>query len=766
MSGRVSTQSRRRRFYVASGFASSVVLVYLLGLLSLVAIVPMAAVALMGAGIVIGFALSAAVRRARQASQPAAPQTALAADRALLQRIIDASPTLIFIKDREGTFLLANQTMATVYGLTAERMTGMTHMEIGRILGAPDGEVQRLLEADQRVIDSGEAVFISEHPLTTHGRTTWLQTSKMPIEVPGRGRCVLGVCVDITARKEIEDELHRAKVAAEHAARAKSDFLAMMSHEIRTPMNGVLGMTGLLLDTSLTAEQREYAETVRSSGSALLGILNEILDLSKIEAGRMELEHIDFSVAAAVEEATELLAERAHTKRLELASRVDPKIPATLRGDPGRFRQVLINLLGNAIKFTERGEVVTTVEVAHEGPDTVELQVAVRDSGVGITPEARARLFQPFSQADSSTTRKFGGTGLGLAICRRLVELMGGEIGVDSEPGQGSTFRFTVRLERVPEGAADPAADTAALRGARALIVDDNATNRVFLREQLRVWGMEAEEAPDGPIALERLRAAAAAGSTHQVALLDMQMPGMDGLALARAIKADPDLTGIKLLLLSSWAEAGHSNERREAGIDARLPKPVRASRLLAQLVALLGRGSTAAPVSPERAAAEPVASPPTRSARILVAEDNAVNQKLIARLLEKKGHRVDVVGNGREAVEAVTRVGYDLVLMDVQMPEMDGLEATQRIRAADRPTVARIPIIALTANAMQGDQERCLAAGMDDYLSKPVKPADLAAALDRWILDKSGGSGLDKSGGSVAAPPPTPPHRSVQVGG
>jgi CheY-like chemotaxis protein/anti-sigma regulatory factor (Ser/Thr protein kinase) len=493
-------------------------------------------------------------------------------------------------------------------------------------------------------------------------------------------------------------------------------------------------MTGLLLDTTLTAEQREYAETVRSSGSALLGILNEILDLSKIEAGRMELEHIDFSVAAAVEEATELLAERAHTKRLELASRVDPKIPPTLRGDPGRFRQVLINLLGNAIKFTERGEVVTTVEVAYEGPDTVELQVAVRDSGVGITPEARARLFQPFTQADSSTTRKFGGTGLGLAICRRLVELMGGKIGVDSEPGQGSTFRFTVRLERVPEGAADPAADTAALRGARVLIVDDNATNRVFLREQLRVWGMEADEAPDGPIALERLRAAAAAGSIHQVALLDMQMPGMDGLALARAIKANPDLAGVKLLLLSSWAEAGHSNEGREAGIDARLPKPVRASRLFAQLVTLLGRGSAAAPVSPERAAAEPAVSLPTRSARILVAEDNAVNQKLIARLLEKRGHRVDVVGNGREAVEAVTRVGYDLVLMDVQMPEMDGLEATQRIRAADRPTVARIPIIALTANAMQGDQERCLAAGMDDYLSKPVKPADLAAALDRWL--------------------------------
>jgi CheY-like chemotaxis protein/anti-sigma regulatory factor (Ser/Thr protein kinase) len=448
----------------------------------------------------------------------------------------------------------------------------------------------------------------------------------------------------------------------------------------------------------------------------------------------MELEHIDFSVAAAVEEATELLAERAHSKRLELLSRVDPKIPATLRGDPGRFRQVLINLLGNAIKFTERGEVVTTVEVTHEGPDSVELRVVVRDSGVGITAEARSRLFQPFSQADSSTTRKFGGTGLGLAICRRLVDLMGGEIGVDSVPGQGSTFRFTVRLERAPAGATDTAADTAGLRGARALIVDDNATNRVFLREQLRVWGVEADEAPDGPTALERLRAAAAAGSAHQVALLDMQMPGMDGLELARAIKDDPDLAGVKLLLLSSWAEAGHNGDGHEAGIDARLLKPIRASRLLAQLVALLGRGSTAAPLSPKRTAPEPPASPPTRSARILVAEDNAVNQKLIARILEKKGHRVDVVGNGREAVDAVMKVGYDLVLMDVQMPEMDGLEATRRIRAADRPAVARIPIIALTANAMQGDQERCLSAGMDDYLSKPVKPADLTATLDRWL--------------------------------
>ena len=734
MGRRTSRRLRLRRLYVASGFTVSVGLVYLIGLLFLVAIVPMAAVALMGAGILIGLTLGGTVRRARQAIRPVAPQTMLAADRALLQRIIDACPTLIFIKDREGTFLLANQTMATVYGLTAERMTGISHMEIGRILGAPDGEVQRFLEADQRVIDTGEAVFIPEQVLTTHGRSTWLQISKMPIDVTGRGRCVLGVCVDITARKEAEDEIHRARVAAEQAARAKSDFLAMMSHEIRTPMNGVLGMTGLLLDTSLTAEQREYAETVRSSGSALLGILNEILDLSKIEAGRMELEHIDFSVAAAVEEATELLAERAHSKRIELLSRVDATIPATLRGDPGRFRQVLINLIGNAIKFTERGEVVITVEVAREGSNDVELRIAVRDSGIGIAAEARSRLFQPFSQADSSTTRQFGGTGLGLAICRRLVELMGGEIGVDSEPGQGSTFRFTVRLLRVLAGAHDAGTQTAALRGARILIVDDNATNRVFLREQLRVWGIEADVAPDGPTALGRLHAAAAAGTVHQVALLDMQMPGMDGLTLARAIRANPDLAGVKLLLLSSWTEAGHSVDVQAAGFAARLPKPVRPSRLLTQLVALLGRDGAESPTLPRPTADVGLPSPGTRSARILVAEDNAVNQKLIARLLEKKGHRVDVVANGREAVHAVTRIGYDLVLMDVQMPEMDGLEATRQIRAADRSEVARIPIIALTANAMQGDQERCLSAGMDDYLAKPVKPVDLAAALDRWL--------------------------------
>jgi two-component system sensor histidine kinase/response regulator len=734
MGRRTSRRLRLRRLYVASGFTVSVGLVYLIGLLFLVAIVPMAAVALMGAGILIGLTLGETVRRARQAIRPVAPQTMLAADRALLQRIIDACPTLIFIKDREGTFLLANQTMATVYGLTAERMTGISHMEIGRILGAPDGEVQRFLEADQRVIDTGEAVFIPEHVLTTHGRSTLLQISKMPIDVTGRGRCVLGVCVDITARKEAEDEIHRARVAAEQAARAKSDFLAMMSHEIRTPMNGVLGMTGLLLDTSLTAEQREYAETVRSSGSALLGILNEILDLSKIEAGRMELEHIDFSVAAAVEEATELLAERAHSKRIELLSRVDATIPATLRGDPGRFRQVLINLIGNAIKFTERGEVVITVEVAREGSNDVELRIAVRDSGIGIAAEARSRLFQPFSQADSSTTRQFGGTGLGLAICRRLVELMGGEIGVDSEPGQGSTFRFTVRLLRVLAGAHDAGTQTAALRGARILIVDDNATNRVFLPEQLRVWGIEADVAPDGPTALGRLHAAAAAGTVHQVALLDMQMPGMDGLTLARAIRANPDLAGVKLLLLSSWTEAGHSVDVQAAGFAARLPKPVRPSRLLTQLVALLGRDGAESPTLPRPTADVGLPSPGTRSARILVAEDNAVNQKLIARLLEKKGHRVDVVANGREAVHAVTRIGYDLVLMDVQMPEMDGLEATRQIRAADRSEVARIPIIALTANAMQGDQERCLSAGMDDYLAKPVKPVDLAAALDRWL--------------------------------
>jgi PAS domain S-box-containing protein len=655
-----------------------------------------------------------------------------ASQRALLQRIINEIPINVFIKDGNGTWLLVNHVTASSYGSTVEEMTGQTQHDMGRRAGVPYEEVEGFLASDRKVIATGEGVYVKEEPRTRHGKIQWLQTTKVPLEVDGV-RCVLGVSADITDRKEIEDQLQQARLEAEQAARAKSEFLAMMSHEIRTPMNGVLGMTGLLLDTQLTAEQREYAETVHSSGSALLAILNDILDLSKIEAGRMELEEIDFSVAAATEEAAELLAERAHGKGIELVCQVDPAVPKALRGDPGRFRQVLINLLSNAIKFTSAGEVVVSVAVAADRDRDVLLRVEIRDTGVGISQEARARLFERFSQADGSTTRRFGGTGLGLAICRNLVTLMGGEIGVESAEGTGSTFWFTVRLDK---GAVSADADEppVALDGVRALIVDDNATNRALLQHLLGRWGLSPESAEDGPAALQRLRAAAATARPYDVVLIDHQMSPMDGLALARVVKADPALVGSKLILLSSWIQAGQNAAARDAGIDVRLPKPVRPSRLFDQLQQLLGRTPQVSPAPAVGAQPAPPATP-LRPGRILVAEDNIVNQRLIQRLLEKLGYRADVVADGREAVTAIASVGYDLVLMDVQMPEMDGLEATQAIRASEAAVARRrIPIIALTADAMQGDEARCLSAGMDAYLSKPVHPTRLLTVLERWL--------------------------------
>ncbi len=679
----------------------------------------------------------------------------------LLQRLIDTIPSPVYYKDWKGTYLGCNRAFAEAFGVSEESVVGLS----GDDLLAPDlaAECSRM---DRELL---------HHPGPQRYRTSLVYADGTQREVlfskatfsshSDQVAGIVGVLVDITEHRRAEEALRTAKevaeaaraelqvantelqtaiqhareqaLAADRANRAKSEFLANMSHEIRTPMNGVIGMTELALDTELTAEQREYLEAVRTSADALLAVINDILDFSKIEAGKLELDLVDVDLRQLVDQVLQGFALTAHRKGLELACEVSPDVPDAVVADPVRLRQVLLNLVSNALKFTSEGEVVVTVDVASASKEAVGLHFAVSDTGSGVPRDKQRAIFEAFAQADGSTTRKHGGTGLGLTISSQLVRMMGGHIWLESEERAGSKFHFTVELEIGVPAPEEPGRDqTVSLSDLRVLVVDDTAVNRRILHEMLHNWGMRPVAVAGGEEALAAMATAAAEGLAFDLVLLDARMPQMDGFTVAARIRDDRDIGGPTVMMLTSDGQTGESARCRDLGIHATLIKPIRQAQLLqAVTAAMSGAHLNLPPETPPSQASDPIGTPRAmRGLRVLLAEDNAINQKLAARLLEKRGHQVHVVANGNEAVAAVGAETFDLVLMDVQMPQMDGLQASEEIRRRETEVGRHTPIIAMTAHAMKGDRERCLAAGMDDYVTKPVKEAELHEVIRRTL--------------------------------
>ncbi len=663
------------------------------------------------------------------------------------RRLVENSFDIIYTFTADGVFTFLSPAWTELTGHSVADAIG----EPFQTYIHPD-DLARCLEFLQRVRATGLRQEGVEYRLR-HADGSWrVQTSSaVPLtDEDGRFLGFEGISCDITERKRAEEALLetnrqleaamvRARDLAAQAASAnaaKSEFLANMSHEIRTPMNGVIGMTGLLLDTELSPVQQEYASLVRTSGEALLSIINDILDFSKIEARKLELESLDFDLRATLEDLTELLALKAKEKGLSLACLVEPEVPVLLRGDPGRLRQICLNLVGNSIKFTRTGGITLRASLVAEDKRQASVRFVITDTGVGIPRDKQAALFSPFMQADGSTTRKYGGTGLGLAISRQLVELMGGSIGLESEADRGASFWFTIVFDKQLPGRSSAPEPLADLTGVRVLVVDEHDVSRSPMTTLVRGWGCRSAEAPHGEAALALLQEAVRAGDPYDVALLDLRLPGRGGEDLGLRIKGSPEVGATRLIAITPLGVQGDAARLEALGFDGYLTAPLRPSQLRGCLALVLGRGeaSQAGP-APGLVTRHTVSEARRRRVRLLLAEDNAINQLVAVKMLEKMGYRVDVVANGQEALAAVRDLPYDLVLMDCQMPEMDGFEATRHIRDPQSTVLNhQVPVIAMTAHAMKGDQEKCLEAGMNDYLSKPVQAAELAAVLERWL--------------------------------